>query len=170
MKGNVKGRVLLLVVVLLAAWHPGMAQVDLDDLKSDLNELQEDLGGLKENLGGLKESLKTNLNVNVPGLKSVGGIVETDSELVINVGSQKIEKSLVNGSVVVNSGNNEITLKGSCSELVINASENTIFLDQLGILVLNGSKNVIRYRSAGESETPTIVDNGADNSVEKVKE
>ena len=88
--------------------------------------------------------------------------------------------------VSITTGNATITLTGTCTDIAITGSDNTLTADYLddfvvngnntkvkvgtlGEIVINGNKNSVIYKKPKSGKAPDYQDNGKGNSVSKEK-
>lgn len=67
----------------------------------------------------------------------------------------------------VNVSGRTITIKGACSQVMVNGDKNDISIAAVMEIVVNGSENTIRYSKYPNGKRPIIDDNGSGNTVEK---
>ncbi len=70
--------------------------------------------------------------------------------------------------VLVNGDENEITVRGVCSQLMINGDQNKINVDASAEFVFNGSDNIVQFSRYPNGKEPIVVENRPGNVVEKV--
>lgn len=71
--------------------------------------------------------------------------------------------------VSVNGDAWEVTIKGACSQLVINGDRNKVTTNGISEIMLNGAGNSVQYAKYVNGKRPFISDNGPDNTVEKIE-
>ena len=115
--------------------------------------------------------------------KSVEAEAPIDPADVINVDiSQEGPKILVNtlfkktildcnkyNRVSVNGDAWEVTIKGACSQLVVNGDRNKVSTNAITEIMFNGAGNSVQYAKYINGKRPFIADNGPDNTVEKIE-
>lgn len=101
-------------------------------------------------------------------------VVQVDLNLEgekVNVNGYDQKKTVactkLNG-VMVSGGRNVITIKGPCRQIMINGDANQVTSDAAIEIVLNGTKNTIKYSRYVNGRRPMIKENGAGNNIEKV--
>ena len=70
--------------------------------------------------------------------------------------------------VMVNCSGGEVTIKGTCRQIMVNGSSNQIKADAAMEFVFNGSGNSLKYSRFINGKRPTIAENQSGNSIEKV--
>jgi hypothetical protein len=70
--------------------------------------------------------------------------------------------------VALNGDGKTFTIKGICSQIMINGDKNTVTAAAFSEIVVNGSENTVTYTKYTNGKRPIIKDNAAGNSVEKV--
>lgn len=70
--------------------------------------------------------------------------------------------------VMISGGNNVITIKGPCRQIMINGDGNQVIGDAAMEIVVNGDKNDVKYSRYVNGKRPYIKDNAGGNSVEKI--
>ncbi len=69
--------------------------------------------------------------------------------------------------VMVNNSDNVITIKGACSQIMVNGDRNDITTEATMSVVFNGVENKVKYSKYGNGKRPNITDNKAGNTTEK---
>lgn len=70
--------------------------------------------------------------------------------------------------VMVNSNGNVLTIKGACSQIMVNGSDNQIKADAVTEIIFNGGGNNLGYSRYANGKRPTVVDNYGGNVSEKI--
>jgi len=71
-------------------------------------------------------------------------------------------------SVLVNGNADVITIKGPCRQIMVNGDNNEITADAAMEFVFNGTGNTVTYSRFPNGKRPSIVENQAGNTVEKI--
>ena len=101
-------------------------------------------------------------------------IVQVDTSVTgptISVNTKSDKKDLVcdkYNRVMLNGGEKVVTVKGVCSQIMMNGNNNDVTADAVMEIVFNGSGNKIRYSRYGNGKRPVITDNSGGNVAEKV--
>ena len=69
--------------------------------------------------------------------------------------------------VAVNVDAKEITIKGTCKQLMINGDRNQVVVVAVSEIVLNGGENDIRYSKYANGKKPLVTDSGSGNTITK---
>lgn len=70
--------------------------------------------------------------------------------------------------LLVNGDDGVISVKGGCRQIMINGDRNKITADAVMEFVFNGSDNIVKYARLLNGKAPSVIQNRADNVVEKV--
>lgn len=70
--------------------------------------------------------------------------------------------------VMVNSNGNALTIKGACSQIMVNGNDNDIKAKAVTEIIFNGGGNKLGYSSYANGKRPTVVDNYGGNVSEKI--
>lgn len=70
--------------------------------------------------------------------------------------------------VMVNGGDKVATVKGACSQIMINGNKNDVTAEAVGEIIFNGSDNRVRYSRFANGKRPIVTDNKGGNVAEKV--
>ena len=70
--------------------------------------------------------------------------------------------------LMVNGDDSTITVRGACSQIMINGDRNKIKTDAAMEFVLNGSENIVKYSRFANGKQPSVIDNRGVNEIEKV--
>ena len=128
-------------------------------------------GKVKSN-GNSKTKTENNLRpgdkqVNVHSNHRGNGTYEKKNGVMTITGTN-FQKAAQSKDEVVNiSGQgNSITLVGKVKSLEITGNENTVFLDNVKEIVLNGLNNKVYFKSQYDEQDPIVKHNGLNNTVE----
>lgn len=80
----------------------------------------------------------------------------------MNVVCDKYNRVMVNGEPKV------VTVKGACSQIMINARESDVTAEAVTEIVFNGPGNKVRYSRYANGKRPVVVDNTGGNVADKV--
>jgi hypothetical protein len=73
-----------------------------------------------------------------------------------------------NDDVVVNGGENRLTLTGECGKVMVNGGDNTLAIEAAAKIVVSGAGNKVTYkRGVGGSAAPKTSNLGKGNSIAK---
>lgn len=101
-------------------------------------------------------------------------IVQVDTSLQgtsLTVNTPKDKTNLVcdkYNRVMVNGGDKVVTVKGACSQVMINGDRNDVTAEAVMEIVFNGTENKVRYSRYGNGKRPVVTDNKGGNLAEKV--
>jgi hypothetical protein len=101
-------------------------------------------------------------------------VVEVDTTLqgtVLSVNRPKDKTSLNCNKydrVMVNAVDTVITIKGACSQIMINGDRNDVTAEAVMSIIYNGTENKVRYSKYGNGKRPMITENKPGNTTEKV--
>lgn len=100
-------------------------------------------------------------------------VIQVDTTLqgpLLTVNTQADKKNLVcdkYNRVMVNGGDKVVTVKGVCSQIMINGDRNDVTAEAAMEIVFNGTENKVRYSRYGNGQRPTVTDNKGGNVSEK---
>ncbi len=80
----------------------------------------------------------------------------------MNVVCNKYNRLMVNGQARV------VTVKGACSQIMINGNQNDVTADAVTEIVFNGSENKLRYSRFANGKRPVVTNDPGGNETEKV--
>ena len=101
-------------------------------------------------------------------------IVAVDTALhgpLLSVNTKSDRKNLVcdkYNRVMLNGGEKVVTIKGVCSQIMMNGNNNDVTAEAVMEIVFNGSGNNLRYSRYGNGKRPVVTDNSGGNVAEKV--
>lgn len=95
--------------------------------------------------------------VEEPGKISINGSSQTQP-----AACKKFDRVIVNGD------DNTLTIKGACSQIMLNGDRNKVMVDTSIEFVMNGSENEVSYAYFPNGKPPVVIENRAGNRVEKV--
>ena len=101
-------------------------------------------------------------------------VVQVDTSIqgpLISVNNPKDKMNLVcdkYNRVMVNGGDKVVTVKGACSQIMLNGNGNKVTAEAVMEIVFNGSNNEVRYSRYGNGNRPNVVDNKGGNISEKI--
>jgi hypothetical protein len=95
---------------------------------------------------------------------SQGGpsIVINTAQDKMNVVCNKYNRLMVNGSPKV------VTVKGACSQIMLNGNRHEVTAEAVTEIIFNGSENLVRYSRYANGKRPRVTDNKGGNLSEKV--
>ncbi len=70
--------------------------------------------------------------------------------------------------VMINNSDNIITIKGACSQIMVNGARNTVNAEATMVVVFNGVENKLTYSKFANGKRPLITDNKSGNTAEKI--
>ena len=95
--------------------------------------------------------------------------IERGSSININTASDKMNvvcdkynRVMLNGAAKV------VTVKGACSQIMLNGNQHDVTAEAVSEIVFNGSENKVRYSRYANGKRPVITDNKGGNIAEKV--
>ena len=80
----------------------------------------------------------------------------------MNVVCDKYNRVMLNGSPKV------VTVKGACSQIMLNGNQHDVTAEAVSEIVFNGTENKVRYSRYANGKRPIITDNKGGNLSEKV--
>jgi hypothetical protein len=110
---------------------------------------------------GAAQASPTSAPINTPLPSSSGGlsftIAQNNTHLAHECG--------LNGEVFIDGNGNTITLSGECLTVALNGSSNTVMIEAVASILLNGDGNQVIWQRALTGSSPTVVRLGANNTV-----
>jgi hypothetical protein len=100
--------------------------------------------------------------VQVDTSESGPSIVINTAQDKMNVVCSKYNRVMVNGARKV------VTVKGACSQIMLNGNQHDVTAEAVGEIVFNGAENKVRYSRYANGKRPIITDNEGGNLTEKV--
>ena len=70
--------------------------------------------------------------------------------------------------VMVNGGDKVVTVKGACSQIMLNGNRNEVTAEAVMEIIFNGTENKVRYSRYANGKRPVVTDNQGGNVSEKV--
>ena len=101
-------------------------------------------------------------------------VVQVDTSLQgpsLTVNDPKDKMNLVCNKynrVMVNGGDKVVTVKGACSQIMLNGDRNDVTAEAVMEIIFNGTENKVRYSRYGNGKRPIVTDNKGGNVSEKV--
>lgn len=128
----------------------------------------------EENLQAILEKVGQT-GVTVSG--SAGNVrIETDGKTIKTIPKDKIEiggtglkkKAACNGEhVIVDGLNNNVTLTGRAGYLEVNGNGQTVFVESVNQIEINGNNNKIYWEEEVGGSKPDVIETGSGNLIEK---
>lgn len=102
--------------------------------------------------------------------ESAKGVEKTEGDKVVHVEGvgHKLNYTLNGGLVEVEGGDNTLTIKGSAKKITVSGTGNTIYIDKVDKISMEGGDNMVYYRTSGtKSGKPDVSITGVGNKVVK---
>lgn len=103
-------------------------------------------------------------------IESTKGVEKTEGNKVVHVEGvgHKLNYTLNGGVVEVEGGDNTLTVKGSAKKITVSGTGNTVYIDKVDKISMEGGDNMIYYRTSGtKSGKPDVSITGVGNKVVK---
>ena len=94
-------------------------------------------------------------------------VAEPGPTLVVNRERNETNCNKYN-RVMLNGNGKQVSIKGACSELMLNGSSNEVQVDATSKIVLNGRYNIVRYSRYVNGKRPVVSGTTEGSTVEKV--
>ncbi|MFN2500918.1 MAG: DUF3060 domain-containing protein [Pyrinomonadaceae bacterium] len=101
-------------------------------------------------------------------------VVQVDTSLdgeTLSVSGDALKQSLTcpkYNSVRINGDTNNVTIKGTCRQVMVNGDNNNVTADAAMEFVFNGTSNTLKYSRYANGKWPSITQNQAGNLIEKI--
>lgn len=102
--------------------------------------------------------------------ESAKGVEKTEGDKVVHVEGvgHKLNYTLNGGLVEVEGGDNTLTIKGSAKKITVSGTGNTVYIDKVDKISMEGGDNMVYYRTSGtKSGKPDVSITGVGNKVVK---
>jgi len=97
-----------------------------------------------------------------------GTTKQTDKHLEIDGIGHNNSYTLNGGNAEVSGGSNIITINGNVDKLEVSGTDNTVYVDKVTRIILEGGNNKVFYKSSStKTGKPNIAITGVGNSVKK---
>lgn len=100
--------------------------------------------------------------------ESSKGVEQSDNKKIVQVEGvgHKLSYTLSGGTVEVAGGDNTVTVKGSAKKISVSGTGNTVYIDRVDKIMMEGGNNTIYYRTSGtKSGKPDASLTGVGNRV-----
>lgn len=100
------------------------------------------------------------------GVSIARAAASPQKQTVVNDASQTVSVDCgEGGDVVINGGHNRVTVTGGCAKVTVASDDNTIAIDAVDKIMLNGANNKVTYKRAWKGKAPKVEKVGANNQV-----
>ena len=72
--------------------------------------------------------------------------------------------------IVINGGENKLTLTGECAKIIVNGGENVVAIETATEIVVAGGNNKVTYQRGVGGKTPKTSNTGKGNTIGKAPE
>ncbi|NOK67097.1 MAG: hypothetical protein GFH27_549289n365 [Chloroflexi bacterium AL-W] len=92
-------------------------------------------------------------------------VVQEENNLTIQ--TDKSQQTLVcnNQDIMIRGSDNMITLPGTCDTLEVLGNDNTIRVEQVATIRVDGNDNMVTWQEGVDADTPAVTNTGTDNRI-----
>ena len=172
-----RARVAMALSVLILAFAVSNSTASSDTSKS-LTQQSEKPGTEKSINQGLLVSAVSSIDTSTIEFRGVRGILSVEmsssatgygDDIEIDEGGLVRTIDCRGRNVIVNSGDNKLTLRGECNTLTVSGADNKITVEAVGTIKTEGNNNEITWTKGLGGKNPKISNPGKGNTIRQAK-